>query len=175
MWKTCTAILILLTSCIYTEEKTRDLEEIEWVFCEEKTLKTDLAEKTNYMSFGLGLPSLITINLGARYQKNHHGVDFYIGGCPPFLAHISLNYLAYPRPLFQSQYYLGAGIKYVFLKSPSHSRLDMIPTYLLFGYEWLSKNGWKKFLQLDAGGIYIKNLLRLRMFPNFQISYGFGF
>ena len=127
------------------------------------------------MSFGLGLPSLVSVNLGSRYQKNHQGVDFYIGGCPPFLAHISLNYLIYPRPLFQSQCYLGAGIKYVFFKSPNHPHLDLVPTYLLFGYEWFSKRGWKKFVQLDGGGIYIKNGLRLRAFLNCQLSYGFGF
>ena len=175
--KILTVLLILVGSCVYgkdvTKCRTKWLGDTEWVDCEDTEPTKPLVEKTNYMSFGLGFPSFISVNLGSRYQKNHQGVDFHLGVGYRFLS-ISLNYLIYPRPLFQSQFYLGTGIKYMVFKPPNHPRGTIIPTYLLFGYEWPS-SGWKRFIQADIGRFYIRHRFRLLIPLNFQLSYGFGF
>lgn len=148
-----------------------------------ETIKTD----SNYLSFGLGLPSFLSINAGKRYQFNYQGVDFGIGiGGLPFLLNglltqAYINYLFYPKPCLQSQFYLGVGIKGVIFKAfHSSYYVGWIPTYFVFGQEWISKNGFIKFFQVDIGGIYlgIKNpckMDKLKPFLNFQLSYGVGF
>ena len=162
------------------EEQTNHIKTFQPVYVSNQTSSTNYIETdSSYLSFGVGLPSLLSINIGKRHQYNYQGIDVGIGGFPffkkGFLTHVYLNYLVYPRPFLKSQLYLGAGIKYVFLKNfqpPSY--LDFIPIYFILGKEWISKTSLMKFFQVDVGGVYIRKN-GLKMFLNFQLAYGVGF
>jgi hypothetical protein len=97
-----------------------------------------------YYSFGLGLPSLVYVNVGKRVQNHHNGFDAGIGGFPVFLAHVYLNYLFYPYPSLKKEYYIGSGIKYLayFTNQPPSI---ILPMYILKQFQKLVLGNAKAF------------------------------
>lgn len=141
---------ILMGTCIFGSEKNED------VIPEQKI---DVEKKLSYIRLDYGAPFLFTLNLGKRVQVNHHGLDisagtncftYFYGICGIYGIQSNVDYIFFPRPNLQSQYYFGAGLKSLFLISEIGYLFSHQPEVFL-GKEYVNKNGKHRFLEIKFG------------------------
>lgn len=124
-------------------------------FSEEKE-QEKIKDHFSYFSFGGGFPALLYGNFGLRVQSHHSGFDFGLGMSPrPLMCQAYFNYLFYPKPSYEAQWYLGLGSKAICYNPFMENYILLLPSYLCFGKEFISKKGNKRFFQVDLGGVYI--------------------
>jgi hypothetical protein len=123
----------------------------------ENTKKEEVRSKFSYLRLDYGIPGAFGLNCGKRGQLNHNGFDISVGSWVlfPQLASVNLdiNYLFYLNPNHKKQWYLGLGLKNVFVAFDAYKYVNL-PIFTL-GREYLNKER-KRFLELKIGfyGLY---------------------
>jgi hypothetical protein len=142
------------------------------------TFAADVEQSDFYINIEGGYPSLVSINVGHRSQKDQNGLDLGVGGSPIIYvlnAYGYANYLYYPNPDPYSQYYIGVGSQVGYgIVGPKF--FDNFSWYakpqLLVGKEFQINGREKHFIQL-AGGNYFSGKHDFN--PSLTLSYGFKY
>lgn len=144
------------------------------------TFGAEVKQSDFYLSIDGGYPSLVSVNVGHRSQKDHNGLDIGLGGSPViyFLsAYGYANYLYYISPNPHSQYYIGVGSQ-IGHGIVGKNLFDDFSWYakpqLLVGKEFQINGREVHFIQL-SGGNYFKFSGKNEFNPSLTLSYGFKY
>ncbi|NGX50469.1 MAG: hypothetical protein K1060chlam2_00315 [Chlamydiae bacterium] len=149
------------------------------LFANEEKSPNEVHDTRGYFSIGVGFPSIISLDLGTRIQHNHNGFDVGIGVTPLILiieGHLYANYLLFPKPNLDSQYYFGIGAKVGVgaLTYKWNKHLGYVTPQILIGKEYLMEKNEKRFIQASLGGAYFTTKGN-KFLPTLQVSYGIIF
>ena len=134
---------LLMGTSIFGSEQNRDII---------KEQKINIEKKMSYIRLDYGYPSLFTLNFGKRVQVNRHGLDISAGTTFfPGLYRIQnhIDYIFFPKPNLESQYYLGIGLQSILILS--HAYAFRHQPEIMIGKEYIKKNGKKRFLEIKIG------------------------
>ncbi len=146
---------------------------------EDKAPEQKVDQSYRYYSIGAGFPSIFTLNVGRRVQHQHHAFESGIGITPLIIAiegHIYANYLYFPNPNPDSQFYVGLGGQAGYGVETIDWRrgIGYFKPQFLLGKEYLTGRSEKRFIQAAIGGGYFTTRGSL-FYPNLIVSYGIKF
>jgi hypothetical protein len=132
----------------------------------------------NYCKLSLGVESSVSMDLGHRYKRGHHGIDGGIGITSLVYAtegHVFVNYLFYPVLSPSSQFYLGVGLQAGIAHSKYIEEMGRhLSPQIILGKEFSSSSGAKKFIQVSADMDAFKRIKKFE-YSSLTIAAGFGF
>lgn len=149
-------------------------------FCDEATPDPIVNDQYGYFSHGASFPCIYSLNFARRVQHNHDGYEIGIGGSPvlfAYEAHAFLNYLYFPKPNLDSEFYFGIGAQggYAsFTTNKFGKGVGFLAPNLVFGKSFYKAENDRRFVQLNvAPGFYAQE--KWRRVPSLSVSYGYCF
>jgi len=149
---------------------------------------TSAKDKYGYIDFGVLLPPLQLfdryipipvpqIGGGFRYQSGMNGVDTNLqiaSICVATVIQGSVNWIFYPHPNVNHEFYLGIGPK-ISVEIVRHGELVFSPNFIL-GKQYHSPKGRPRHYQIEVMWPFIINHITYNsLFPAVSFSYAMGF